>query len=148
MPHTPANYEPRVTKKVYACFKSECKELSKFIEAVTDEEEKQRRASVLLIRLMFVYFVQSKGLPCGDTNILFSRFDMENPRSQVPDAAFKRVFDFFDQYRWRLEEDVPRDDSSITPDVLGHILEQHINQKQMAAYYTKDDITEYIAKNT
>ena len=79
MPHTSANYEQRVTKKFYARFKSECKELSKFIEGITDEEEKQRRASVLLIRLMFVYFVQSKGLPDSDINILFSRFDMENP---------------------------------------------------------------------
>ncbi len=151
MPHTSANYEQRVTKKFYARFRSECKELSKFIEAVTDEEEKQRRASVLLIRLMFIYFVQSKGLPSGDINILFSRFDMENPlgeRVQIPDAAFERVFDFFNQYRWRLEEGVPRDDSSITPDVLGHILEQHVNQKQMGAYYTKGDITEYITKNT
>ena len=145
MPHTSANYEQRVTKKFYARFKSECKELSRFIEGITDEEEKQRRASVLLIRLMFVYFVRSKGL--FDSEIL-SRFDMEDPRSQIPDAAFEKVFDFFDQYRWRLEEGLPRDDSSITPDVLGHILEQHINQKQMGAYYTKDDITEYITKNT
>ena len=124
MPHTSANYEQRVTKKFYARFKSECKELSKFIEGITDEEEKQRRASVLLIRLMFVYFVRSKALFDSE---LFSRFDMEDPRSQIPEAAFERVFDFFAQYRWRLEEDVPRDDSSITPDVLGHILEQHIN---------------------
>ena len=145
MPHTSANYEQRVTRRFYARFKSECKELSRFIEGITDEEEKQRRASVLLIRLMFVYFVRTKGM--FDSEI-FSRFDMENPRSQIPAAAFERVFDFFDQYRWRLEDGLPRDDREITPDVLGHILEQHVNQKQMGAYYTKGDITEYIAKNT
>ena len=36
----------------------------------------------------------------------------------------------------------------INPDVLGYIFEKYINQKQMGAYYTKEDITEYIAKNT
>src|SRR5262249_22082278 len=36
----------------------------------------------------------------------------------------------------------------IDPDVLGYIFEKYINQKQMGAYYTKEDITEYISKNT
>ncbi|MCY4566891.1 MAG: Eco57I restriction-modification methylase domain-containing protein, partial [Candidatus Poribacteria bacterium] len=31
---------------------------------------------------------------------------------------------------------------------LGYIFEKYINQKQMGAYYTKEDITEYISKNT
>ncbi|MGA9773557.1 MAG: hypothetical protein WBV94_31290 [Blastocatellia bacterium] len=169
MPHTAANR----STKFYARFKSESEELSKSIEGITDKDDKQRCASILLIRLIFVYFVQSKGLFDGDINYLrselaeskragrngfyfrlgeiFSRFDMEDQHGemvQIPDAAFERVFDFFDQYGWRLEDDSPRDDTEITPYVLGHILEQHINQKQMGAYYTKDDITEYIAKNT
>ena len=29
-----------------------------------------------------------------------------------------------------------------------HIFEKYINQKQMGAYYTKEDITEYISKST
>ncbi len=36
----------------------------------------------------------------------------------------------------------------INPDVLGYIFEKYINQKQMGAYYTKEDITGYIARNT
>jgi len=32
--------------------------------------------------------------------------------------------------------------------VLGYIFEKYINQKQMGAYYTKEDITGYIGKNT
>ena len=31
---------------------------------------------------------------------------------------------------------------------LGYIFEKYINQKQMGAYYTQEDITEYISKNT
>ena len=41
-----------------------------------------------------------------------------------------------------------RKDDEINPDVLGYIFEKYINQKQMGAYYTKEDITEYISKNT
>lgn len=32
--------------------------------------------------------------------------------------------------------------------MVGYIFEKYINQKQMGAYYTKEDITEYISKNT
>jgi Eco57I restriction-modification methylase len=41
-----------------------------------------------------------------------------------------------------------RNESEINPDVLGYIFEKYVNQKQMGAYYTKEDITEYISKNT
>ena len=41
-----------------------------------------------------------------------------------------------------------RQDNEINPDVLGYIFEKYINQKQMGAYYTKEDITGYIGRNT
>ncbi|MFH0731237.1 MAG: hypothetical protein V2B19_33440 [Pseudomonadota bacterium] len=52
---------------------------------------------------------------------------------------------FFDQYRWHLDERPLRADNEINPDVVGYIFEKYINQKQMGAYYTKEDITEYIS---
>ncbi len=67
---------------------------------------------------------------------------------QISDAAFERVFDFFDQYRWHLDERPLRNDSEINPDVLGYIFEKYINQKEMGAYYTKEDITGYISRST
>lgn len=67
---------------------------------------------------------------------------------QIPDKAFDQLFDFFDDYRWHLDERPNKDDKEINPDVLGYIFEKYINQKQMGAYYTKEDITEYISKNT
>ena len=67
---------------------------------------------------------------------------------QIPDKAFERIFDYFDQYQWHLDERPLRADNEINPDVLGYIFEKYINQKQMGAYYTKEDITEYIGKNT
>jgi len=66
----------------------------------------------------------------------------------IPDAAFQHIFDFFDAYQWHLDERPLRRDDEINPDVLGYIFEKYINQKQMGAYYTKEDITGYISQNT
>jgi hypothetical protein len=74
--------------------------------------------------------------------------ERENTDIQIPDAAFERIFDFFDSYQWHLDERPLRADNEINPDVLGYIFEKYINQKQMGAYYTKEDITEYIASRT
>jgi len=70
------------------------------------------------------------------------------PGIEIPDAAFARLFDFFDAYTWNLDDRPLRKDDEINPDVLGYIFEKYVNQKQMGAYYTREDITEYIAKNT
>jgi hypothetical protein len=84
---------------------------------------------------------------------LFDVHELEKPERygkdiQIPDKAFERIFDYFDQYQWHLDERPLRQDNEINPDVLGYIFEKYINQKQMGAYYTKEDITEYISKNT
>jgi hypothetical protein len=80
----------------------------------------------------------------------FEVHDLEQKYTEIdiPDEAFEKLFDFFDQYRWHLDERPLRADNEINPDVVGYIFEKYINQKQMGAYYTKEDITEYISKNT
>lgn len=67
---------------------------------------------------------------------------------KIPDSAFERLFKFFDEYTWHLDDRPLTQGNEINPDVLGYIFEKYINQKQMGAYYTKEDITEYISKNT
>ena len=81
---------------------------------------------------------------------LFDVHDLErdNPDIAIPDEAFERVFEFFDAYQWHLDARPGRTDNEIDPDVLGYIFEKYVNQKQMGAYYTKEDITGYIARNT
>ncbi|MEO7001776.1 MAG: DNA methyltransferase, partial [Ktedonobacterales bacterium] len=74
--------------------------------------------------------------------------EASNPQIAIPDAAFARIFAFFDAYTWHLDERPDRPDNEINPDVLGYIFEKYINQKQMGAYYTKEDITGYISRNT
>lgn len=66
----------------------------------------------------------------------------------VADAAFAKLFTFFDQWEWHLDERPFKSGKEINPDVLGYIFEKFVNQKQMGAYYTKEDITDYIGKNT
>ena len=66
----------------------------------------------------------------------------------VADAAFIKLFAFFDEWEWHLDERPLKSGKEINPDVLGYIFEKFVNQKQMGAYYTKEDITDYIGKNT
>jgi DNA modification methylase len=67
---------------------------------------------------------------------------------QIPDEAFEKLFEFFKKFDWHLDDRPMRSGKEINPDVLGYIFEKYINQKQMGAYYTKEDITGYISKNT
>ena len=81
---------------------------------------------------------------------LFDVHELEesHPDIRIPDEAFEAVFRFFDQYEWTLDDRPIAKGNEINPDVLGYIFEKYINQKQMGAYYTKEDITGYIGKNT
>ena len=198
----------RVTRRFYEIFQKEHNAFLKFITGITESTDHEWYASVMLNRLMFVYFIQRKGFLDGDRDYLrhrlnrcqqekgrdnfysfyryfllrlfhegfgkrpkerapdlekligripylnggmFERHDIEKrygDEIQIPDKAFERIFDYFDQYQWHLDERPLRADNEINPDVLGYIFEKYINQKQMGAYYTKEDITEYIGKNT
>jgi hypothetical protein len=67
---------------------------------------------------------------------------------RIPDEAFQRIFAFFDQYEWHLDNRPGRTGDEINPDVIGYIFEKYINDRaDMGAYYTKEDITDYISKN-
>src|SRR5262249_7102201 len=74
--------------------------------------------------------------------------ERSNPAIQIPDVAFERLFAFLDTYQWHLDEVQPAHEREINPDVLGYIFEQYINQQHMGAYYTRNDVTMYIASNT
>jgi hypothetical protein len=81
---------------------------------------------------------------------LFNSHQLErsNPDIQIEDQAFARIFAFFDQYNWHLDTRISASGKDINPDVIGYIFEKYINDRaQMGAYYTKEDITDYISKN-
>ena len=197
----------KVTKQFYEQFRRELDAFQGFIDGITEQGGREWYASLMLNRMMFIYFVQKQGFLDGNTDYLRNRlcmvqqetgagrfqqfyrifllrlfheglgkpeserapdlakllgkvpflngglFDVhdlerDNPDISIPDEAFERVFAFFEGYRWHLDERPRREDKEINPDVLGYIFEKYINQKQMGAYYTKEDITGYITRNT
>jgi len=82
---------------------------------------------------------------------LFDVHELEHQFSQIniDDEAFKKIFDFFDEWNWHLDNSIEATGRDINPDVIGYIFEKYINDRAaMGAYYTKEDITEYIGKNT
>jgi hypothetical protein len=81
---------------------------------------------------------------------LFSTHQLEHayPYIQIADEAFTQLFTCFDAYRWRLDRRTRAADDVLRHDVLASLFEQRVNQKQMGAYYTKEDVTAYIARNT
>lgn len=209
----------RITRRFYDDFQKQHDALLKFLAGIPDKNFQRWYASVMLNRLMFIYFVQKKGFLDQNDNYLRSKlaesktrfgtdafyakflcplfFDgFARPKAartaamndllgvvpyldgglfqkhqieetygkkiEVPDRAFAGLFAFFEQWSWHLDEVGGREalrtlsvkekterlEREINPDVLGYIFEKYVNQRQMGAYYTKEDITEYICANT
>ena len=75
--------------------------------------------------------------------------ELENQDIQIPDQAFEQLFTFFGQYNWHLDTRPTSSGRDINPDVIGYIFEKYINDRAaMGAYYTQEDVTGYIARNT
>jgi hypothetical protein len=82
---------------------------------------------------------------------LFDVHELEKQFEQIniSDEAFNSLFNFFDQWNWHLDNSIEATGRDINPDVIGYIFEKYINDRAaMGAYYTKEDITDYIGKNT
>jgi len=65
----------------------------------------------------------------------------------IAPEVFKQVFEFLSEWTWIADErkDV-RKKTDITPEILGYIFEQSVNQKDLGAYYTPEYITQFLAK--
>jgi hypothetical protein len=193
-----------VTKRFYDEFTKQRNAFQDFLGGIPIDDDQRWYVSVMLNRLMFIYFIQSKQFLNNDgeylqhklqesqnrgANLFYREFlqalffkGFAQPKNErdpdtnlllgnvpylngglflphiieekygaaitIPDAAFVKLFAFFDKWRWHLNERPGLSQHEIDPDVLGYIFEKYINQKQMGAYYTKDDITGYICRNT
>ena len=65
----------RVTKVFYKRYDNHHKKVTAAIQGIPGEEERRWYTSILLNRLMFVYFLQKRGFLDGDVNYLRRRFD-------------------------------------------------------------------------
>ena len=68
------------------------------------------------------------------------RIEREHPNLHIPDKAFDRVFTFLDEFDWHLDDRPIASGKEINPEILGYVFEKYTNQKEMGAYYTKEDI--------
>ncbi len=202
----------KTTKKFFKAYQEQHLALLEHIQGIDNERDKRWYASVLLNRLMFVWFLQKKGF-LHDQNgsqrldylreqllkseqrgvnrfygeflaaLFFEAFAKpEADRSKeaisltgripylngglflphkleqdadhalrlgktlhVADEAFKGIFDLFASFTWHLDDTPGGSADEINPDVLGYIFEKYINQKAFGAYYTRPEITCFLA---
>ena len=81
---------------------------------------------------------------------LFDEHELEinHSKIEIDDKAFQSIFKFFDEWEWHLDTRHTASGRDVNPDVIGYIFEKYINDRaEMGAYYTKEDITDYISKN-
>lgn len=209
----------KITKKFFDKFKKIHDKLQKAITGIDDPKDKSWYASVMMNRIMFIYFLQKHYVIQGNTSFLLDKFAevskkgkdyytefllplffygfarrdghpfkqkfveeyghvrylngglfyahhiekkycIDNPNADLYEekalstqigidaTLIKEILEFLDGYTWYLDNRPMKEDTDINPDVLGYIFEKYINQKELGAYYTKEDITEYISKNT
>lgn len=201
----------KVTKKFFTAYQQQHLELLSHIEGIDNERDKRWYASVLLNRLMFVWFLQKKRFLDGGNadylrtklaesqargkNRFFGEFlnalffqafakpeadrspeakaltghipylngglflhhKLEQDADRTPrvgttlrvaDAAFEGVFNLFASFSWHLDDTPAGNADEINPDVLGYIFEKYINQKAFGAYYTRPEITGYLAERS
>ncbi len=201
----------KTTKKFFTAYEQQHLELLKHIQGIDNERDMRWYASVLLNRLMFVWFMQKKFFLDGGNadylqaklaiskasgpNRFFGEFlnalffeafakpevdrskksvaltgqipylngglflhhKLELDADHVPrvgttltvaDEAFKGIFNLFASFTWHLDDTPGGDANEINPDVLGYIFEKYINQKAFGAYYTRPEITGYLAERS
>src|SRR2546430_6069430 len=194
----------RIYKRFFDRFQAEYTVFLTNIHGITDHSDLNKYASLMLTRLMFLYFLQHKHFLDNDPNylskhlkifqnggditglnfyhdfllILFfkglsnpihsselsavagnipflnidlfkeNQIESNNSFIQISNEAFEGIFTFFDTYNWQQDDQTSPGDNVITPEIFVYIFERQINQKQMGAYYTQGDISEYIAKST
>ncbi len=62
---------------------------------------------------------------------------------------FDDILDFLSDWNWNVDERLDIvDPKNLSPAVLGHIFEQTVNQKEMGAYYTPEEITGFMARRS
>ena len=196
----------QITKNFYREFATYQKQLVTSISGLEKIADKEWYSSLLMNRLMFIYFMQWKGFMDGNQNYLadrlvkvrsikgpnnfyeffsdfllplfheglgagnkieipkeiaevvgkipyvnggiFSEHELEAKNEiRIPDEAFESIFAFFDKYQWHLDSRRSGNPNEINPDVLGYVFEQFVNNKEKGAYYTREDITDYMTSN-
>ena len=100
-------YTERVTKRFYERFQAEHSVFLRFIRGIPNAELHRWYASVMLNRLMFIYFIQKKGFLNDDQNYLGQKLTQSQQRD--PDRFYRDVLCplFFEGFAKKPEERSP-----------------------------------------
>ncbi len=128
-------------------------------EVVDDGEDRYRN---FYQPLFFEYLAEDKQNPdFGSLPYLNGGLFAKNPvEEEFPDAKlgesaeetnelFDDILDFLSDWNWNVDERLDIvDPKNLSPAILGHIFEQTVNQKEMGAYYTPEEITGFMSRQT
>ena len=79
---------------------------------------------------------------------LFERDEEDEPESRFPAEYFKRLFQFFSEYNFTIDENDPNDaEVGVDPKMLGKIFENLLeDNKDKGAFYTPKEIVRYMCQ--
>lgn len=81
---------------------------------------------------------------------LFERDKEDEPESRFPADHFKRLFQFFSEYNFTIDENDPNDaEVGVDPEMLGKIFENLLeDNKDKGAFYTPKEIVRYMCQES
>ncbi len=81
---------------------------------------------------------------------LFERDEEDEPKSRFPAEYFKRLFQFFSEYNFTIDENDPNDaEVGVDPEMLGKIFENLLeDNKDKGAFYTPKEIVRYMCQES
>ena len=81
---------------------------------------------------------------------LFERDEEDEPESRFPSEYFKRLFQFFSEYNFTIDENDPNDaEVGVDPEMLGKIFENLLeDNKDKGAFYTPKEIVRYMCQES
>lgn len=81
---------------------------------------------------------------------LFERDEEDEPESCFPAEYFKRLFQFFSEYNFTIDENDPNDaEVGVDPEMLGKIFENLLeDNKDKGAFYTPKEIVRYMCQES
>lgn len=81
---------------------------------------------------------------------LFERDAEDEPESRFPADYFKRLFQFFSEYNFTIDENDPNDaEVGVDPEMLGKIFENLLeDNKDKGAFYTPKEIVRYMCQES
>lgn len=74
--------------------------------------------------------------------------DIVDEQIEIPNEAFRELFDLFSRYNFTVNEDTPLDiEVAVNPEMLGKVFEESvISRKEKGAYYTPRNIVSFMCR--